>query len=268
MTVHVADNACVHPEANLADDVEVGPFCMIGPDVTIGRGTRLHNNVTILGRVTIGENNLIFPGAVIGADPQDLSYRGSETEVIIGSGNTIREGVTINRATEKEDGVTSLGDGNYLMAACHVAHDCRIGDHVIMANGSLLGGHVHVDDHATISGAVAIHHFGSVGRYSFVAGMSRVVNDVPPYLLSEGSPARPRCINKVALERNDFPREVIAGLHAAYKLIYVSKLGLDSAREVLRERNQMFPAVNHLLGSIQMLQEGRQGRARERRRAA
>jgi UDP-N-acetylglucosamine acyltransferase len=154
------------------------------------------------------------------------------------------------------------------MACSHVAHDCRIGDQVIIANGSLLGGHVRIDDHATLSGAVAVHHFATIGRYSFIAGMSRVATDVPPYLLIEGHPARPRCINKVALERNNFPSDVIAGLHSAYKLIYVSKIGLDNVREILRENHQLFPAVNHLLGSIQMLQEGRHGRARQQRRAA
>jgi UDP-N-acetylglucosamine acyltransferase len=268
MSVTVAENASVHPDAQLGDDVEVGPFCVIGPHVTIGRGTRLVNNVTVTGRTILGEHNLIFPGAVIGADPQDISYRGSDTLVSIGSHNTIRECVTINRATEKEEGITSLGDWNYLMAGCHVAHDCRIGDHVIIANATLLGGHVRIDDHVTISGGVAIHHFASIGRYCFIAGMSRVVTDAPPYLLIEGIPARPRCINKVALERNDFPRDVIAGLHAAYKLIYISKIGLDNVREILRENHQLYPAVNHLLGSIQLLQEGRHGRARERRRAA
>jgi UDP-N-acetylglucosamine acyltransferase len=268
MAVYVADNASVHPQAQLGEDVEIGPYCVIGPHVVIGRGARLANHVTVAGRVVIGEHNRIFPGAVIGAEPQDLSYRGSDTCVTIGDRNVIRECVTINRATEKEEGVTSIGDDNYLMAGCHVAHDCRIGDHVIIANATLLGGHVRIDDHATLSGAAAVHHFVTIGRYSFIAGMSRVVQDVPPYILSEGSPARPRCINKVALERNDFPKDVIAGLHAAYKLIYVSKMGLDNAREVLRESRQLYPAVNHLLGSIELLQEGRHGRSRERRRAA
>jgi UDP-N-acetylglucosamine acyltransferase len=222
----------------------------------------------VVGRVAIGEQNHIFPGAVIGAEPQDLSYRGSDTCVAIGHRNVIRECVTINRATEKEEGITSIGDDNYFMAGCHVAHDCRIGDHVIIANATLLGGHVRIDDYATLSGGIGVHHFTTIGRYSFVAGVSRVVQDVPPYLLAEGSPARPRCINKVALERNSFPKDVIAGLHTAFKLIYVSKIGLDSAREILRESHQMFPAVNHLLGCIQLLQEGRHGRCRERRRAA
>ncbi len=268
MAVQIAESACVHPSAELADDVEIGPFCRIGPDVQIGRGTKLESHVTILGRVVLGEFNRIYPGAVIGAEPQNLNDRGSEARVSLGSHNVIRECVTINRGAENGESLTSIGESNYLMACCHVAHDCRIGDHVIIANGALLGGHVHVDDHATLSGGVAVHHFATIGRYSFVAGISRVVNDVPPYLLVEGVPARPRCINKVALERNDFPRDVIAGLHAAYKLIYVSKLSVDRSRELLRDAHQLFPAVNHLLGAIQLLQEGRQGRSRERRRAA
>ena len=268
MAVKVADNASVHPEAQLADDVEIGPFCCIGPQVTIGRGTRLENNVTVLGRVAIGQFNRIYPGAVIGAEPQDLSYRGSDTCVTIGDHNTIRECVTINRASEKEEGITSLGDHNFLMACSHVAHDCRLGDYIVLANGVLLGGHVRVDDRVTISGAAAVHHFATIGRYSFIGGMSRVTQDVPPYVLAEGNPARPRCVNKVGLERNSFPREIIAGLYAAFKLVYISKLGLDSAREALRESRQMYPAVNHFLGSIQLLHEGRHGRARDRRRAA
>lgn len=268
MAANVADNASVHPQAQLADDVEIGPFCCIGPNVIIGRGTRLENSVTVLGRTTIGEFNRIYPGAVIGAEPQDLSYRGSDARVEIGDYNTIRECVTINRASEKEEGVTSLGDHNFLMACCHVAHDCRLGDNIVLANGVLLGGHVRIGDRVTISGAAAIHHFATIGRHTFISGMSRVSQDVPPYVLAEGSPARPRCVNKVGLERNGFPREVIAGLYGAFKLIYVSKLGLDRAREELRDRCQLYPAVNHFLGAIQLLHEGRHGRSRDRRRAA
>src|SRR6185436_7707162 len=134
-------------------------------------------------------------GVVIGGEPQDLSYRGSPTRVVVGHHNIIREGVTINRATEKEDGVTSVGDHNYFMACSHIAHDCKVGSHIIMANGTLLGGHVHVHDHAGTSGAVGVHHYATIGSYSFVAGLSRVLHDVPPFMLAEGQPSRPRCIN-------------------------------------------------------------------------
>jgi UDP-N-acetylglucosamine acyltransferase len=264
----VADNVSIHPRAQIAPDVEIGPYCVIGPHARIGRGTRLENSVTLMGHVTIGEHNHIFPGVVIGGEPQDISYRGSDTQVIIGSHNIIRESVTINRASEKEEGVTTVGDHNFFMAGSHIAHDCRVGSHIVVANGSMLGGHVHVHDHASISGAVAVHHFSSIGSYSFVGGLSRVLHDVPPYMLCEGMPARPRCINVVALKRNNFTPEAIDCLAEAHRLIYRAKVGLDHAREILRGNDQLIPQVNHLLSFVQDQQEGKHGRARERRRAA
>jgi UDP-N-acetylglucosamine acyltransferase len=260
--------ASVDPRAELAEDVEIGPFCVIGPLAKIGRGTRLLNNVTILGDVTIGEGNTIYAGTVIGGEPQDLNYRGSDTRVEIGDHNVLRECVTINRATEKELGVTSVGSHNFLMACCHVAHDCQVADRVVIANGTLLAGHVRVDHHATLSGNIGIHHFATIGCYSFVSGLSRVMHDVPPYMLVDGNPCRPRCVNIVALKRNDFPPEYIKALNEAHRLIYRAKVGLDHAREILRSRGKLIPAVNHLLSFVQEQQEGRHGRARERRAAA
>ncbi len=268
MSSLVADNAVIDPRANIADSVEIGPFCVIGPDVTIGAGTRLENGVTLTGNVSIGRYNHIYSGAVIGGEPQDLSYRGSRTRVVIGDHNIIREGVTINRATEKEDGITSIGDHCYLMACSHVAHDCRLGDRVIMANGTLLGGHVHVHDYASLSGAVAVHHYTTVGSYSFVGGLSRVLHDVPPFMLVEGSPCRPRCINVVALKRNGFPADVIGALSDSHRLLYRAKVGLDHAREILRSEGKLLPQVNELLSFIQIQQDGRYGRGRQLRRAA
>jgi UDP-N-acetylglucosamine acyltransferase len=268
MATIVAETASIHPRAEIDLDVEIGPYCVIGPLAKIGRGTRLENHVTIMGQVTIGQHNHLSPGVVIGGEPQDLSYRGSDTQVIIGDHNTIREGVTINRATEKEDGVTSVGSHNYFMACSHVAHDCRVGDHVILANGTLLGGHVHVHDCASLSGAVAVHHYATIGAYSFTSGLSRVLHDVPPFMLVEGQPARPRCINIVALKRNDFSPEAIDSLAEAHRLLYRAKVGLEHAREILRGHDQLTPEVNQLLAFISCQQEGRHGRARERRRAA
>jgi len=268
MATYVADNVSIDPAAQIEEKVEIGAFCTIGPHVRVGRGTRLENNVTLMGRVAIGRYNHIYPGTVIGGEPQDVSYTGTDTEVIIGDHNVIRECVTINRATEKEDGVTVIGDHNFLMACCHVAHDCRLGNHIIITNGTLLGGHVHVYDRASISGAVAVHHYATIGSYSFVAGLSAVRHDVPPYMLAEGYPARPRCINVVALKRNNFPPEVIDSLAEAHRLLYRAKVGLDHAREILRGNGQLVPQVNHLLGFVQTQQEGRHGRGRERRRAA
>lgn len=268
MATYVADNVSIHPSAELDEDVEIGPFCVIGPHVRIGRGTRLENNVTLMSHVTLGQHNHLYPGAVVGGDPQDISFRGSDTRVIVGDHNIIREGVTINRATEKEDFVTSLGDYNFLMACSHVAHDCKLGSHIIIANATLLGGHVHVEDHASLSGGVAVHHYTSIGAYSFVGGLSRVLHDVPPFMLCEGLPARPRCINVVALKRNQFSPEAIECLAEAHRLIYRARVGLDNAREILRSNDQLAPQVTQLLEFIQTQQEGRHGRSRERRRAA
>ena len=205
---------------------------------------------------------------MIGGEPQDLSYRGEDTEVQIGDDNVIRECVTINRATTKEEGITSVGDRCYLMACCHVAHDCRLGDRVVMANGTLLGGHVHVHSDATLSGGVGVHHFATIGSFSFISGLSRVLHDVPPFMLVEGSPARPRCVNIVALKRNQFPTDTIESLAEAHRLLYRAKVGLDHALEILRSNGKLVPAVNHLLSFVQNQHEGRHGRGRERRRAA
>ena len=268
MATLIAEHVSIDPRAEIEDDVEIGPFCVIGPRVRIGRGTRLANSVTLMGRVTIGASNQIHAGVVIGGEPQDISYAGTDTEVIIGDHNTIRECVTINRASEKEDGVTRIGDHNFLMAGCHVAHDCKLGSHLIVSNNVLLAGHVHVHDHAVISGAVAVHHYATVGAYSFVSGLSGVRLDIPPYMLVEGVPARPRCINAVGLKRNGFLPQVIQALVEAHRLLFRAKVGLDNAREILRNNGQLLPQVNHLLNFIQEQGEGQHGRSRERRRAA
>jgi len=268
MAAYVSPQASVDPKARIDDDVYIGPFCVVGPDVQIGRGTRLENSVTLIGRVTLGEHNHLWPGAVIGGEPQDISYSGTPTQVLVGDHNRIRECVTINRGSEKEDGVTCVGSHNFFMACSHVAHDCHVGNHCILTNNCLLGGHVHLHDHATLSGAVAVHHFATIGSYAFVAGCSPVRHDVPPYMLAEGFPSRPRCINVVALKRNNFAPEVINALAEAHRLLYRAKVGLDHAREILRGNDMLVPDVNHLLSFVQFQREGRHGRGRESRRAA
>ena len=264
----IAPTAVVEPGAQIAEGVRIGHHCVISAGSVIGRGTVLENGVTLMGRVQIGQRNRIFPNAVIGADPQDVSYRGTDTRVVIGDDNIIREGVTINRASEKEDGETTVGNNNFLMACCHVAHDCRIGDRVIIANGTLLGGHVRVHSHASLSGGVAVHHWATIGGWSFVAGLSRVLHDVPPYMLCEGSPARPRCINVVALKRGGFSAEAIEAVAETHRLLYRAKVGLGPARDILQSQGMMRPEVEHLIEFLTHQYEGRHGRARERRRAA
>lgn len=268
MATSIAANAWVDPRAELDEEVEIGPFCMIGPGARVGRGTRLLNNVTLMGNVTLGVDNVLFPNVVIGADPQDISYRGSDTRVEIGDCNTFREGVTVNRASEKEDGVTSIGSHNFLMGNCHVAHDCKVGSHILIANGSLLAGHVHVHDHAAISGGCGIHQFVTIGSYAFISALSRALHDVPPFMLVEGIPARPRCINIVALKRNNFDADRVETLAAAHRLLYRSKVGLTHAREILAANNQLSEDVQGLLAFIEGQQGGKHGRGREVRRAA
>lgn len=264
----VHPTAVVAASACLAPGVVVGPHCVVSAGASIGPGTVLENHVTLMGTVRIGARNRIFPNAVIGADPQDVSYRGSDTRVEIGDDNVIREGVTINRASEKEDGVTVVGNRNFLMACCHVAHDCRIGDGVIIANGTLLGGHVRLHSHASLSGSVAVHHWATIGSYAFVSGLSRVLHDVPPYMLCEGAPARPRCVNVVALRRGGFPAETVGAVTEAHRLLYRARVGQDRAREILRSQSMLVPEVEAVLQFLSNQQEGRHGRALPRRRAA
>lgn len=266
MATLVADTACVDPRAELADDVEVGPYCVVGPDAKIGRGSRLVAHVCVLGVTSIGEGNVIHPFVVLGGDPQDLSYKGSPTRVEIGDHNVLREAVTINRATEKEDGLTRIGSHNYLMGSAHVAHDCKMGDHVTMANGSMLGGHVHVESFAGISGGVAVHHFATIGGYCFVGGQSRITHDVPPFMLVDGNPSKVRCINIVGLKRRGISPAGIDALHEAHRLIFRGKMTLKHATEVLQAHAQLTAEVMRLLAFIQAQQDGKHGRAREKDR--
>lgn len=268
MSAKISKHAVVDPAAQIGADVEIGPFCVIGPNAIIGRGTRLENSITVKGKVIIGEENKISPGVVIGGEPQDIGYKDEDTEVVIGDRNIIRENVTINRGTTKDEGVTRVGSNCYFMSCVHIAHDCQVGNKVIIASNSVLGGHVHVHDNAGISGGVAIHHKVTLGSFSFVGGVSKAVQDIPPFMLAEGTPAKPRCINIVALKRNDFSPESIKGLSEAYRLLFRSRLGYEGAREILESKGMMNPSVQSLLEFILVQQEGRNGRGRDGKKSA
>ncbi|MEL7496813.1 MAG: acyl-ACP--UDP-N-acetylglucosamine O-acyltransferase [Planctomycetota bacterium] len=260
--------ASVDSAAEIGPGVEIGPFCVIGPKAKIGRGSKLANSITMLGDVTLGEDNLVSPGAVLGGEPQDISYRGTDTKVVIGDRNVIRECVTVNRASEKEDGYTRVGSDCYFMGNVHIAHDCKIGDRVIIGHGSMLGGHVHVDHHATLSGSVAVTHYASIGSYTFVGAASRVLQDVAPFMLADGSPARPRCVNIVALRRNNFDQAVIDSINEAYRLMYRARVGVSNCEEILRSKNAFLPEIEHFIERVLVSQSGRHGRGRELRRKA
>src|SRR5437868_1657842 len=221
MAAFISHLAEVSPQAEIGADVHVGPFCIVGPHVRLGARSRLDSHVVLTGHTTIGVGNRFFPNCVIGAEPQDYSYAGSPTRVEIGDSNTFREGVTVNRGAEKEDHVTRIGSHNLLMANCHVAHNCRLHDHIVLVNGVLLGGHVHVHDWAIISGNSVVHHFASLGTVSFVGGGCRVTADVPPYMLAAGSDDP--CIatvNVVGMERRGIPQVTIAVIRQAHRLLY------------------------------------------------
>ncbi len=221
MKIH--STAIVHPKARLADDVEVGPFCLIGEHVTIGKGTRLLSHVTVDGRTEIGELNEVHPFASIGGPPQHLGYKGEPTKVIIGHDNIIREYVTVNRATVQGGGITSLGSKNILMAYAHVAHDCRLGSHLIMANAASLAGHITIGDHAIIGGLTGIHQHVRVGHYAMVGGCCAIGQDVPPFIRAAGGyRAHLYGLNSLGLQRHGFSDDRIAVLKKAYDLLFRS----------------------------------------------
>ncbi len=256
----------VDARARIGQGVTIGPFCLIGPDVILGDGCRLDSHVSITGRVRIGERNRFWPGAVIGAEPQDKSYSDSATGVIIGDDNQFREGVTVNRGAEKEDGITRIGNRNLLMSNTHVAHNCRIDNDTILVNGVLLGGHVHVQDRAVISGNSAVHHFATIGRLAFVAGCSRVVRDIPPFMLSAGSDDHTvRTINLVGMQRAAISSDVIALIKKAYRMLYrESRPTAEVRRELCSNLQPSIPIeLLELFSFLENQRNGRMGRARE-----
>jgi UDP-N-acetylglucosamine acyltransferase len=271
MAAFISPLAQIDPKAQLARDVQVGPFCIIGPHVEIGERCRLESHVVLTGHTTIGADNRFFPNCVIGAEPQDYSYTGAPTRVEIGEGNTFREGVTVNRGAEKEEKVTRIGNHNLLMANCHVAHNCRIHDHVVLVNGVLLGGHVHVHDWAIVSGNTVVHHFASLGTVSFVSGGCRVPADVPPYMLAAGNDDPGiRTVNVVGMQRRGISAETIGIIRQAHRLIYREHKKLDEVREIFAtELDGCLPIeLVRLLDFLERQQSGKNGRAGEVRRSA
>ena len=256
----------IDPLAQIADDVEIGPFCLVGPDVTLGAGCKLESHVTIVGRTTIGEGNRFLPNAVIGTEPQDVSFRDSDTTLEIGDGNLFREGVTVNIGAEKEDGCTRIGNQNMFMANSHVAHNCNIGNRVILVNGVLLGGHVHIHDGAIVSGNSVVHHFSTLGTLCFVSGGCRVPNDVPPYMLSAGSDnPTVKTINMVGMKRAGIPDQTIRVIKQAHRLLFREHKKVEEARSILADKlDGILPyELENLLSFVERQQRGRMGRARE-----
>ncbi|OAI13833.1 acyl-[acyl-carrier-protein]--UDP-N-acetylglucosamine O-acyltransferase [Methylomonas koyamae] len=246
----IDSRAIVHPDADLADDVRVGPFTVIGPDVQIDAGTEIGPHVVIKGPTAIGRDNRIYQFSSIGEDPQDKKYADEITRLEIGDRNVIREFCTMHRGTQQDQGLTLVGSDNLFMAYTHVAHDCVIGDNVIMANGASIAGHVHLGDHAILGGFTLVHQFTQIGEYSFSAMGSAITQDIPPYVMVGGRPTRPHGINSVGMERNGKSPEVIRQIRQAYKILYKSNLRLEDAIEEMEgmagESNELSNMVSFL----------------------
>ncbi|MHC4975210.1 MAG: acyl-ACP--UDP-N-acetylglucosamine O-acyltransferase [Planctomycetota bacterium] len=262
--IGVHPTAVIDPEASVHPSVRIGPYCVIGANVTIGEGCILHNHVTIEGKTTLGFENVIYPFAVIGAEPQDLKFKGDMTELIIGDRNRFREHVTLHRGTEVGGGKTVIGSDCLLMVGAHIAHDCVIEDQVVIANQVLLGGHTHVEFGATIAGGAGLHHFTSVGKFAFVGGLARISKDVPPFLVVEGNPAEPRKVNTTAMVRRGWDPEEIEAVRQAFKRLFRKHdQPMQVVMDDLRAIPDQFPSVVKLCDSIERTQLGVHGRYRE-----
>ncbi len=223
-------SAIVDGRADLADDVEVGPYSIVGARVRIGAGSRIGSHVVIDGRTTLGTGNRVYSFSSIGTEPQDKKYGGEDTELVIGNGNTIREYCLINTGTVPGGNVTRIGSNNWIMGYAHVAHDCTVGSDTIIANGVQLAGHVRVDDWAILGGTSAVHQFVRVGAHTILGGGTILLQDLPPYLMCNGNPAQTYGVHVEGLKRRNFPPDAIAALRRAYKIVYREGLGLSDAR--------------------------------------
>ncbi|PID28782.1 MAG: acyl-[acyl-carrier-protein]--UDP-N-acetylglucosamine O-acyltransferase [Candidatus Cloacimonadota bacterium] len=240
--IKIHPSAIVHKNAEIADNVTVGPYCIVGEFVKIGEGTELCSNVIIDGDTVIGKNNKIFHSAVLGTEPQDLKYKGEPTRLRIGDENSIREFATLNKSATMDEDVV-IGNRNLLMAYTHVAHNCRLGNNIILANAVNLAGHVHIDDFAIIGGMTAVHQFVKIGAYAFVGGKSGAKKDVPPYTRGEGMPYEVVGINSVGLQRRGFSEEVIADIKKIYRLFYRSGLNVTQAIDEAEKSTDLSPEI-------------------------
>ena len=267
MITLIHPTAVIHPNAQLHPSVKVGAYAVIGENVKVGRDTVIGPHVVIEGWTEIGDRNQIFPGVTIGTEPQDLKYTGAVSFVKIGDENLIREYVTINRATYEGE-ATILGNQNLLMAYSHMAHNCVIEDQVIIANGVALAGHVYIESQARISGVLGVHQFVRIGKLAMIGGMTRIVQDVPPFMIVEGNPARVRSLNSVGLKRADFTSEDLALLKKAFRIIYRSGYRLEEALQQL-ELLPDNPHLHHLIHFIRSaIRSGRRGLIPGKRRSS
>jgi UDP-N-acetylglucosamine acyltransferase len=247
--------AIIHPGARIGSSCQVGPYCVIGEHVALGDGCKLHSHVVIDGHTKLGRENEIFPFASIGLKTQDLKWKGGVTRTEIGDGNTFREYVTIHSATGDGE-VTRVGSHNTILAYCHVAHNCVLGSRIIMSNVATLAGHVTVEDYAVIGGLAAVHQFCRIGKMAMIGGCSKVVQDVPPFMMADGNPAETRTVNKTGMERNGVSEEVMGALRQAYKILFREGLTVSNAIAKVEEQLPPLPEIRHLVLFVRASERG------------
>jgi UDP-N-acetylglucosamine acyltransferase len=254
MNIH--NTAIVHPDAQIEADVTIGPYCIIGEHIIIHSGTVLEAHVFLDGWTEIGKNCHIYPFAGLGTAPQDLKYQGEKTELKIGQGTVIRESVTAHRGTRGGGGITLIGDNCLIMAYAHVAHDCKIGNQVILANAIAMAGHVTIEDHASVGGLTAIHQFTKIGSYAYIGGASAVSKDVPPYAMAAGNRAKMYGVNSIGLQRKGFSAESIEQIKKAYRKLLSSHLNVTQALAQIEAEIGESPEVNYLVDFIKSSSRG------------
>ncbi len=250
MSQLIHPTAIVDESAQIADDVKIGAYTIIEADVTIGKGTEIKHHATIAKHTDIGENNRIFQYCSIGEESQDKKYQGEPTRTLIGNNNTIREYVSIHRGTVDDKGLTQIGDDNWIMAYVHIAHDCVLANNIIIANCATLAGHVHLDDYVILGGFTKLHQFCRIGAHAFTAMDTNFQKDLPPYVMAQGSPAKPRIINAEGLKRRGYSQEDISALKKAFRYLYKSDLRLTDALIEMQKLADKHPCVQLMVDFI------------------
>lgn len=252
----ISPTAIISPDAQLAEGVKVGHYSIIGADVKIGKNTIIGPHTVIDNYTHIGEDCNIFQFCSIGASPQDLKFGGEKTRVVIGNANTIREFVTIHRATSADIGVTTIGNNNLLMAYVHIAHNCKLGNNIIMSNAATLAGHIHVEDHAIIGGLSGVHQFCRIGAHCMIGGASAVASDVPPYTIAQGNRAKLFGLNLIGLKRRNFSEKTIKAITDAYRIVFRSSLLLEKAIKKVEAEVDDLPEVRNFIKFIKESERG------------
>ena len=252
----IHETAIIHPGATLGRDVVIGPYAIVGEHVVLGDGCLVGPHVTIDGWMIVGRNNKFYHSGSIGCEPQDLKFRGEKSDLVIGDNNIFREYVTVSRGTEGGGGETRIGGNNLFMAYTHIAHDCQIGSHVVLANATNLGGHVHVEDRVIVGGMCGIHQFSKLGKMSMLGACTKIVKDVPPFVLVDGNPAKVAGINVVGLRRNGIKPETRDEIKKAYRILYRSNLGVMQAIEQMEQELQGGPEIDHFIRFLRNAERG------------